>query len=119
MGSSGGFDPGSILTNLIISTITGSVQGANSGGGGGSAAQAQAQAEAQRQADEQDAKARRAEDRRAEEAVLKAQAQKQKLASGGIGSASSTLGDGGSLAGQSAHGSAAIAAPQLKEKLGQ
>ena len=47
-------------------------------------------------------------------------AQRQKLSQGGqAATLGATLGDGGSLAGQSMHGAAPIAATQLKEKLGQ
>ncbi len=122
MGGSASLDPGAILANLVISTVVGGVGSAASRGERGSSGQASAEAEAQRLADEREAKARRAEDRRAEEAVLKAQ--KQKLSQGGQAATLSTtlgatLGEDGSLAGQSMHGSAPIAAPQLKEKLGQ
>lgn len=118
MGGSASLDPGAILANLVISTVVGGVGSAASRGERGSSGQASAEAEAQRLADEREAKARRAEDRRAEEAVLKAQ--KQKLSQGGqAATLGATLGEDGSLAGQSMHGSAPIAAPQLKEKLGQ
>lgn len=120
MGGSKSLDPGAILADLVIGAIIGGVGSTPGRGDGGASGQSNAEAEAQRLADEREAKARRAEDRRAEEAVLKAQSQKQKLSQGGQGAAlASTLGDGGSLAGQSMHGAASIAAPQLKEKLGQ
>lgn len=112
------------MADIVVGAIMGGVSSSASGRRGGSASQSNAEAEVQRLADEREAKARRAEDRRAEEAVLKAQTLKQKLTQGGqpaalASSLGATLGGGESLAGQSMHGSALIAAPQLKEKLGQ
>lgn len=122
MGGNRTIEPGAILADLIIAGAMTALSSAmvDTPSAPASASQTDVEAEAERLAEEREAKARRAEDRRAEEAVLRAQSQKQKLSQSRQAAALATsLGDGGTLAGESMHGAALIAAPQLKEKLGQ
>lgn len=120
MGGNRTLDPGAILADLVIAGVMTALSSNMVDTPGAPAPQTDVEAEAERLAEEREAKARRAEDRRAEEAVLRAQSQKQKLSQSRQNAGLATsLGDGGTLAGESMHGAARIAAPQLKEKLGQ
>lgn len=118
MGGGGGFNPISIITDMVFGQGAGALLTGILGGGapeqGGVSSGADPQAEANRLAEEQAAQARRAEDRRAEEAQLKA-ARRQSLA------AVSALGspEANNLGGVDNLGAPNLQRANLKEKLGQ
>lgn len=118
MGGGGGFNPISIITDMVFGQGAGTLLTGILGGGapeqGGVSSGADPQAEANRLAEEQAAQARRAEDRRAEEAQLKAARRQSLAAVSALGSS-----EGNNLGGVDNLGAPNLQRANLKEKLGQ